>query len=152
MRHPWITAAALGSICLRLSAPGHAEDRGQDREPPLMMGEGAAAVGDSIDYQGIDCPGRSGASPTMLEQRETGRFVIRKTASDTWSLSERFGHLGIGEPIAIPQINTATPEDLWSIEGGGGYSHLFSTGRQFGLNFNVGSDSDHPFYSIHETV
>ncbi len=88
----------------------------------------------------------------MVDQRETGRFIVSKSASDTWSVNERMGHLGIGAPIAIPLANTSVPQDLWSIETGAAYNHLFTNGRQVGLNFNVGSDSDHPFYSIHETV
>jgi len=130
----------------------YADDRGVDREPPLMMGEGAAPTASALDYQMWGSPSESGGSPTMVDQRETGRFIVSKTASDTWSVNERFSHLGIGEPIMIPQINTAVPQDLWSIETGAGYNHLFNNGRTLGLNFTVGSDSDHPFYSIHETV
>ena len=88
----------------------------------------------------------------MVDQRESGRFIVSKSASDTWSVNERFGHLGISEPIAIPLANTTVPQDLWSIDTGAAYNHLFASGRQLGLNFGVGSDSDHPFYSIHETV
>jgi hypothetical protein len=88
----------------------------------------------------------------MVDQRETGRFIVSRTATDTWSVNERFSHLGIGEPIAIPQINTSVPQDLWSVESGAAYNHQFSSGRQMGLSLGVGSDSDHPFYSIHETV
>ena len=152
MRNKLITSFVLGSIFCCLSSLGYADDRGLDRESPLMMGEGTAPSSDSVDYQLYDSPGRSGASPTMLDQRETGRFIISKTASDTWSVNERFSHLGIGEPIAIPQTNNTVPQDLWSIESGAAYHHLFSSGRQLGLNFGVGSDSDHPFYSLHETV
>ena len=142
----------FGSLLVLCASLAYADDRGADRETPLMMGEGSAPTADTVDYQLWDVPGRSGASPTMVDQRETGRFIVSKTASDTWSVNERFSHLGIGEPIEIPQINTSVPQDLWSVEAGGGYNHLFTSGRQFGLNFNVGSDSDHPFYSIHETV
>ncbi len=152
VRQKLIASVLLGSLGVCLSALGYADDRGLDRASPLMIGEGMVPSGDSVDYQLYDSPGRSGASPTMLDQRETGRFVVSKTASDTWSLSERFGHLGIGEPIAIPQTNTAVPQDLWSVESGVAYNHLLNSGRQWGLNFNVGSDSDHPFYSLHETV
>jgi len=117
-----------------------------------MIGEGVAPTSDLLDYQMIGSPSRPGESPTLVDQRETGRFILSKTASDTWSVNERFGHLGIGEPIAIPQANTSVPQDLWSVEGGVGYNHLLSNGRALGVNFNVGSDSDHPFYSLHETV
>jgi hypothetical protein len=128
------------------------EDRGVDREQPLMIGEGASPSSDLVDYQVWGAPGQSGGAPTMVDQRETGRFIVSKTASDTWSVNERFSHLGIGEPIAIPQTNDTIPQDLWSIESGAAYNHLFAGGRQLGLNVGVGSDSDHPFYSIHETV
>jgi len=151
--HPrLIPSLVFASFLIFVSFPVHADDRPVDREPPLMMGEGSAPTSDAVDYQLWDVPGRSGASPTMVDQRETGRFIVSKTDSDTWSVNERFGHLGIGEPISIPGINTSVPQDLWSIEGGAGYNHQFNNGRQFGLNFNVGSDSDHPFYSIHEDV
>jgi hypothetical protein len=142
----------LGCCAVSTASGLYAEDRATDRETPFMMGEGSAPTANTLDYQLWDVPGRSGASPTIVDQRETGRFIVSKTTSDTWSVSERFGHLGMSEPIVIPQINTSTPQDLWSVEAGGGYNHLFTSGRQFGLNFNVGSDSDHPFYSIHETV
>jgi hypothetical protein len=142
----------ITSRLIFVSLPIHADDHPVDREPPLMMGEGSAPTADAVDYQLVDTPGRSDATPTMVDQRETGRFIVSKTASDTWSVNERFSHLGIGEPIEIPGINTSVPQDLWSIEGGGAYNHLFNNGRQFGLNFDVGSDSDHPFYSIHEVV
>jgi len=117
-----------------------------------MIGEGAAPAANTVDYQVLGSPGQSGGSPTMVDQRETGRFIVSKTASDTWSVTERFSHLGLGEPIAIPQTNSVVPENLWSIESGAAYNHLFASGRQLGLNVGVGSDSDHPFYSIHETV
>ncbi len=141
-----------GSLAVLLSSLSCADDRGVDREPPLMMGEGAVPTSDVLDYQMWGVPAQSGESPTIVDQRESGRFIVSKTASDTWSVNERFGHVGIGEPIAIPQTNETVPQDLWSIETGGAYNHLFQSGRSLGLNLNVGSDSDHPFYSIHETV
>jgi hypothetical protein len=150
---PKLISMLMIAGCVALtSSLASAEDRPVDREQPLMMGEGSAPTADILDYQIVGVPGQSGASPTMADQRETGRFIVSKSDSDTWSVNERFSHLGIGEPIAIPGINTSVPQDLWSIEGGAGYNHLLSRGRQFGLNFNIGSDSDHPFYSIHEAV
>ena len=152
MRHKRVVGILLGALCVSLLSSAYADDRGLDRTSPLMIGEGMAPSENAVDYQLVDSPGRSGASPTMLDQRETGRFIVSKTASDTWSVSERFGHLGIGEPIAIPETNTMVPQDLWSVETGAAYSHLFASGRALGLNFGIGSDSDHPFYSIHETI
>ncbi len=118
----------------------------------MILNEGMAPTADVVDYQILDTPGQSGGSPTMVDQRESGRFIVSKSATDTWSVNERFSHLGIGEPIVIPLANTTAPQDLWSIDTGAAYNHLFASGRQLGLNFGVGSDSDHPFYSIHETV
>jgi len=152
MRLKRISGFIAGSLLVLLSSFGHADDRGVDRESPLMIGEGMAPTSDMVDYQLWGSPGQSGGRPTMVDQRETGRFIVSRTASDTWSVNERFSHLGIGESIAIPQINTSVPQDLWSIESGAAYNHLFDSGRQLGLNFGVGSDSDHPFYSIHEVV
>src|ERR1035438_2980451 len=124
MRHKWIAFAAVGSFCFCLSSTGHADDRGLDRTSPLMMGEGGAPPSDTVDYQMVDSPGRAGASPTMLDQRETGRFIVSKSTSDTWSVTERLGHLGIGQAIAIPQSNDRVPQDLWSIESGVAYNRL----------------------------
>jgi hypothetical protein len=148
----WISSLVAGCWLVFVSSPVHGDDRIIDHEQPLMMGEGAAPTADTLDYQLWDAPGRSGESPTIVDQRETGRFIISRTNSDTWSVNERFSHLGIGEPIAVPLTNDTVPQDLWSVETGAAYNHLYNNGRQLGLNFSVGSDSDHPFYSIHETV
>ena len=91
MRHPWFRRIALVILGVCASSIGFADDRGQDRESPLMIGEGAAPTADAVDYQVYGSPGQSGGTPTMVDQRETGRFIVSKTASDTWSVSERFG-------------------------------------------------------------
>src|ERR1035437_474287 len=113
MRLKLMAGFVLGTFVSCLSSTGFAADRGLDRESPLMVGEGAAPASDTVDYQVFGSPGQSGGSPTMVDQRETGRFVVSKTASDTWSITERFAHLGMGEPIAIPQTNSTVPENLW---------------------------------------
>jgi hypothetical protein len=153
MRKNRVAAIVMGSALLLWPLVFcAADDRGVDREPPLMIGEGSAPTANILDYQMWDSPGQSHGAPTMLDQRESGRFVLSRTASNAWSVNERFGHLSMGEPIAIPQTNFSVPQDLWSMEAGAGYNHHLAGGREFGLTFNVGSDSDHPFYSIHETV
>ncbi len=119
-----------------------------------MFGEGAVPTSDVLDYQMWGVPAQSGESPTIVDQSGSpGASSSQKHPAIPWSVNERFGHVGIGEPIAIPGTNDTVPQDLWSIETGGAYNHLFqSLAVRSSLNLNVGSDSDHPFYSIHETV
>jgi len=153
MRISWTAGILLsGAVILFSSLPIRADDRGVDREGPLMIGEGGIPAVNLLDYQLWDSPGQAGGTPTLLDQRESGRFIVSRTASDTWAVNERFSHLGVGEPIAIPQTDFSVPQDLWSMEAGAAYNHHLANGRDFGLNLGVGSDSDHPFYSIHETV
>lgn len=123
-----------------------------DRPPLFLMGELTAPSVSAMDYQIVDAPGRAGVSPTMADQRETGRFIAAKSETDTWSVNERVAHLDVGAPLAIPQTATRVPQELWALEGGIAYNHDFTPRRALGLAFNVGSDSNKPFYSIHETV
>jgi|GEM_PF-1258306 hypothetical protein len=142
----------LGGLLLCLPSSGFAqEDRGADRTLPLALGEGLLPATNALEYSLTDIPGSSGGAPAIVDQRESGRFIVSKTASDIWNVSERFSHLGVGDDIVIPS-GMMVPGDLWSVEGGGGYNHYFSNGQSLGLNLDAGSDSDHPFYSIHETV
>jgi hypothetical protein len=153
MRKKWLAGAAMSSALFLFSVSfSNGADRSADRETPLMIGEGGLPAGNAVDYQLWSAPGESGGAPTLVDQRESARWIVSKTAEDTWLVNERFSHLDVGAPIAIPQSSFSVPQDLWSMETGAGYNHRFASGRDFGLTFNVGSDSDHPFYSIHETV
>ena len=117
-----------------------------------MIAEGGIPPVNLLDYQLWASPDHANGAPSLLDQRESGRFIVSRTASDTWAVNERFGHLGLGEPLAIPQTSFSVPQDLWSLDAGASYNHHLANGRDFGLNFGIGSDSDHPFYSMHETV
>jgi hypothetical protein len=147
------TAITVAALFAGLASRALADEHPPSSDPPLLMiGDGLGQAGTSLDYQALDVPGQAGGSPTMVDQRESGRFVISKTDRDTWSVNERFAHLGIGEPIVIPFANTIVPQDLWSLEAGGGYQHQLGGNRSYGINFTAGSDSNKLFYSIHETV
>ena len=87
MKPKQISGAVAVALLAFLSASGHADDRGVDREAPLMIGEGTAPTSDAVDYQLWSSPGQSGGAPTLVDQRETGRFIVSKTASDTWSVN-----------------------------------------------------------------
>jgi hypothetical protein len=87
-----------------------------------------------------------------MDNREDGQIVVSTTADSSWSVHERFGHLGINAPIQIPQTGLAVPRSLWSLEGGARYGRRLDGGRSYGVSLSVGSDSDRLFHSIHETV
>src|SRR5882724_11417827 len=115
----------LAGLFIGFAAYAFAEQSTPSADPPLLMiGDGLGQAGSSLDYQALDVPGQANGSPTLVDQRESGRFVVSKTDTDTWSINERFSHLGIGEPIAIPFTNTIVPQDLWSLEAGAGYQHV----------------------------
>jgi hypothetical protein len=112
---------------------------------------GMFAQGNSLDYSLSVVPGQSNGGPAMVDNTENARLIVAKTEKDTWSVSQRFGVFTVGDSLSIPGVQTV-PNDLYTLEVGGGYSHKLGDRRDFSLNMSVGSDSDRLFNSIHETV
>jgi hypothetical protein len=121
-------------------------------ESAFMAGEGVSTGGNLLDYQFHDVPGASGPAPAMTDDRQSGRFVVSKTATDTWSVNERLGLFHVSELGPIPGTAETMPVNLWSVNFGGAYSQLLGGGKSWGLNLGMGSDSDELFHSIHETT
>ena len=110
-----------------------------------------SAQSSSLDYSLNVVPGQSNGGPAMVDNNENSRFIVAKTEKDTWSVNQRFGVFTVGDSLTIPGVQTV-PNDLYTLEVGGGYNHKLSAGREVGMNVSVGSDSDRLFNSIHETV
>jgi len=150
MRRIFLLLAAGTTLLLAAGRTSAAEEPAV--ESAVMAGEGGAPGGNILDYQFRDVPGTPGPSPTMTDERESGRFVVSKTDTDTWSVNERLGLFHVTGLGPIPGTAETMPESLWSVNFGGGYSHSLGGGKSWGLNLGLGSDSDELFHSIHETT
>jgi hypothetical protein len=127
----------------------------EDRDPLPFMAAGAPA-GSAIELFYRYVPGSrdpaSGAAPIMVQERARGRFVIKRTETDTWTAQETVGHLNLTESPTVPGTGLHVPDSLWDIVSGAAYHHQMGDRRSWGANLSVGSASDKPYNSLHETL
>lgn len=117
------------------------------QEGPLLPG----GPGNFARYRFEDTFGRAGG-PTITDHRLDFAAVVSSSPAGTWSLSQRLGHFGLSDRVQIPNGGPAVPRSLWSEETGARYRRQMEGGRSWGAGASVGSDSDDPFRSIHETT
>jgi hypothetical protein len=109
-----------------------------------------APAEDSGQYSFSAMPGGNGA-PDIISDSLRGTYVVSRSSADAVSVTARAGVVQFGsQPIVLP-TGVVVPTRLWSVDGGGSYSHQLGDRRRWGLNLGVGSASDDLFHSIHET-
>jgi hypothetical protein len=124
-----------------------------DRMPAWMTGEGG--FGNSLDYSFHYAPGDSpggGVSPSITDSRLRADCVLFQNDVNTWAVHSRLGYFDMSDSPVVSGTGLVVPKSLWSVEAGGTYGRKLPNGRQANIDVNVGSDSDVPFHSIHETA
>ncbi|HEX4892064.1 MAG TPA: hypothetical protein VFV47_02155 [Hyphomicrobiaceae bacterium] len=134
-------AAAL-IFALSLSESVYAQERSE--------GMGFPVASDSARYSFAATPAEPGA-PAMLWHQAAGSLVLVKRASDTWSISGRAGELELSRSPVIPQTGLVVPSKLWEFQASGAFSRRLGDRRAWGFSAGMGSASDEPFRTIHET-
>lgn len=89
--------------------------------------------------------------PRTVNQAARGSLLVSKNDRDTWSVTGRADHFQLSDSPALPGTGARFPDSLWDLQGGVAYIHKLGERRQWGVTGGVGSASDHPFRSIHET-
>jgi len=121
--------------------------RAQDRSEGMGFLSGA---GDSARYSFTLNPAEPGA-PKMAWHHASGSMAVLQSGSDTWSISGRASELELSRSPVVPQTALVVPAKLWDIQAGGAFSRRTGDRRDWGVNAGLGSASDEPFRSIHET-
>jgi hypothetical protein len=106
---------------------------------------------DSIEYTLRATPASRSQDPGILENRVRGTFLIRR-ASDTWTIQPSLGSFHLDKAPELPGTGLAFPRDLREAELGAGFRRRLGERREWGLSTGMGSASDRPFDSIHETT
>ncbi len=116
---------------------------------------GSVNTRDSADYSFSAMPAGRGA-PSIIDQRVSGNYAVYRSSADTLSVDTRAGQTRLSSqpviqaPGLITPINV--PEKLYNIGAGLNFTHKIADRRLWGLRGGVGSASDVPFNSIHETT
>ncbi len=155
--------------CLQQPAPAvlvHPQGEGTDND--LGAGSAASARGPfsifssadvghlpyRADYRGTWFPDEEvKGQPTNLgfvRQDLTLSCPIWQCAPDEWSVSAHVRNEIFHTGAVFPQTGQAFPEELWNLNFGTTYRHLFDNGWVAGGTVSVGSASDQPFHSINE--
>jgi len=141
------SACALGLLALTgLAARAAAAENGD-----FFSGLMAPAV-KSVDYQLRESPARRSQDPDILENRVRASFPLAKASSDTWSLQQDLGSFHLSRSPVIGPSGPAIPRDLWNVETGADFRRALADRRGWGVSASVGSASDEPYHSLHETT
>jgi hypothetical protein len=124
-----------------------------DRDPMArLFGPG----GTSVDYTFHHSPGSSSGdgsvSPVINTERVRASFLLVDNGTDTWSLQQSASQFNLTESPVIPERNVKVPDSLWDIATGVSYGHRIDDRRRWGASASVGSASDKPYDSLHETA
>jgi hypothetical protein len=129
-----------------LSAPVRAQEHGAG----LMAMLGRAEPG--VETRVTALPGAAGGTPSMVGEDVRGSYVVARSSADEWTVIGKAGAVELGRTsIVIPQSGFAVPTKLWDMQAGANYSCRLGDRRGWGVGGGVGSASDVPFHSIHET-
>ena len=97
-------------------------------------------------------PGAAGGTPSMVGESARGSYVVARSSASEWTVIGKAGAVELGRaPVVIPQTNFVVPTKLWDMQAGANYSRQLGDRRGWGVGGGVGSASDVPFHSIHET-
>lgn len=106
----------------------------------------------SLDCQLREVPAPRRQDPSILDNRIRVALPVFRPSTDTWSVSQTVEEFNLGNSPVIQQTGEPIPRSLWSVETGGGYRHRLGDRRDWGISAGVGSASNEPFESIHETT
>ena len=133
-------AAALAAPCLA-----------QERGAGLAALLGRAEPG--LEARLAASPAESGGTPSMVSEEAHGSYVVSRSSSDEWTVIGKAGELELGRtPVVIPGSGFTVPTKLWDFSGGANFSRRLGDRRGWGFGAGVGSASDAPFRSLHETI
>jgi hypothetical protein len=120
---------------------------------PSLMGVGGPAVL-RADYRLTWVPDESvsGQNTKLASWRNdfTSFFPLWQNGPDLVSGSVRVRGEFFHTDAVLPDTGQPFPDELWNINFGANYRHLFDNGWVAGAGVNVGSASDKPFHGIDE--
>lgn len=119
-------------------------------ESPFPLVNALSPSSNAVEYQWRGTPLSGG--PSLSEHRGRGTFIVHKSTTDTWSVSQTVAEMDISKPITIPESGVVVPQSLWDIETGAGFRRKLSERKDVGVSGSIGSASDKPYHSIHETT
>ncbi len=90
------------------------------------------------------------ASLGMVRQDFNLLMPLWQNSTDEVTGTIRVRNESFNTGAILPNTGQAFPAELWAIDFGAGYRHLFENGWIAGGNFTFGSDSDKPFHGIDE--
>jgi len=144
---PIVLIALIGLVICFCVRPGFSAEMRDPLSNYLLF-----ASSNSVDYQMTETPASHSSDPNILENRVRGNFVVSKTPTDTWSVRQTVGEVDLSRAPVIAQTGLSLPQSLWDVETGGAYQHHLGDRHDWGLSTSIGSASDEPFHSIHETI
>lgn len=107
-----------------------------------------------VDYRATWFPDEAvKGQPTnlgLVREDLTLSCPVWQCAPDEWSLSAHLRNELFHTGAVFPQSGQPFPDELWSLNFGTTYRHLFDNGWVAGGTVSVGSASDQPFHSINE--
>jgi len=141
-----VTFLFSAAVVLALAAPALAQERGAGLAALL----GRAEPG--VEARVTALPGESGGTPSVVSEEAHGSYVVSRSSSDEWTVLGKAGETELGRtPVVIPESGFTVPTKLWDLSAGANFSRRLGDRRGWGAGAGVGSASDVPFHSIHET-
>jgi hypothetical protein len=133
-------------VAAALASPVRAQERGSGLAALLGRAEPGGETRVTV------LPGAAGGTPSMVFEEARGSYVVARSSADEWTVIGKAGALELGRAsVPIPQAPAAVPAKLWNVQGGANFSRHLGDRRGWGVGAGVGSASDVPFNSMHET-
>ena len=119
--------------------------------PAPLPGGGVATLFGPTSFVDGSVQGVLGDTP-LNDTRLRGNYVLFQKDKETVQVNARLQRFHLGEDIPLTGSPQPVPDDLWMVDFGASYRHKLDASGDWGVIVEGGSNSDHPFHSIHEVV
>lgn len=103
----------------------------------------------ALEFFNSPVPGQN-TSLGYVQQHANALAPIWQDSTDEFFMDANVNNEAFDTRAILPDSLQRFPADLWNVNMGTGYRHLFEGGWMAGGTVAVGSASDDPFHSIHE--
>jgi hypothetical protein len=103
----------------------------------------------ALEFFNASVPGQN-TSLGYVQQRANAVAPIWQDHANEFFMDANLNNEAFDTQAVLPDSHLRFPSDLWNVNMGTGYRHLFDNGWTAGGTVAVGSASDDPFHSIHE--